>query len=109
MAVRSTQNIGFGNFMHGNGRLYAGFKAHFLHGILQRQAVDDRGQHSHMICGSPVHTIGTCGNASENIAAPHNNAGLHTQFDDGFDLPGYILQHIRVDAEFLIPHERLTA
>ena len=104
MAVGSTQNIGLGDFMHGNSGLYACLEADFFHGILQRQTVYDRCQHSHMICGSPVHTIGTCGNASKNITASDNDTGLHTKINDRFNLPGHILQHIRIDAEFLIRH-----
>ena len=94
--------------MHGNGRLHACLETDFLHGILQGQAVDYRRQHSHMIRGSPVHTIGTGGNTPENISAPDNDAGLHTQINDGFNLPGHILQHLRADAVFLIRHERLS-
>jgi hypothetical protein len=53
--------------------------AEALERVLQRQGVDHRGQHAHVIGGHPVHAgLGQTGTA-ENVAPADHHADLHTQ------------------------------
>ena len=69
MADCPAANERFGDFLHFDRRLDAGEDAPFFERILQRQRIDDRGQHPHVIAADTVHSGGADGDAADDIAA----------------------------------------
>ena len=59
-----------------------------LEGILQGQAVHDRGEHADVVAGRPVHALGRRGEAAEDVAAADDDADLDAQPMDLGDLAG---------------------
>ena len=76
-----------------------------LEGVLQRQRVDHRRQHSHVVGGRAVHASSAGRHAAEDIAAADD--------DGGFDAHGLDVGHVhgdprrdgRIDAVGLVAHQ----
>ena len=56
-------------------------------GVLQREGVDDRGQHAHVVGLRPVHADGAGGDAAEDVAAADDDGQLHAEGLDFAHLP----------------------
>ncbi len=57
MSNSLSNNKGLSHFMHGNSGLNTGHHPSFFQSILQSQAVNYRGQHTHSVGRNPIHTI----------------------------------------------------
>jgi hypothetical protein len=81
----------------------------FFQSALQGHAVDDRGQHAHVIALNPVqpHVFGL--HPAEDIAAADDHRYLDPGTHHGLDFLGILYQSIRVNAILLFAHQRLTA
>ncbi len=102
-------DVGLGDGLHLDGRLYPREHALLLQGVLQGQGVHHRGQHAHVVRRRAVHTPGARGHAAEDIAAPHHDGYLHPEIVDGRELVGDDVHRFGVDAEIAAAHEGLTA
>lgn len=75
------------------------FHAGALDRVLQRQRVDHRGQHAHVITGDAVHARFRQPFAAEDIAAADHQRHLHARVDGGLDLGGNEGGDIGINAE----------
>ena len=80
MADGAAANEGLGDLIHLNRGLHARVDPLLLERVLQRQRVDHRGQHAHVIGGDAVHVLGLLGDAAKEIAAADDDRDLHAQF-----------------------------
>ena len=94
-----------GDRAHLDGGDHAGDDALLLERVLQRQGVDDRGQHAHVVGGRAVHAPGAGGDAAEDVAAADDDGGLDAQALDFGDIVGDLRRHGRIDAEVLLAHQ----
>ena len=76
-----------------------------LERVLQRQGVDDRRQHAHVIGRGAIHALGAGGQAAEQVAAADDDAGLDAELLDFADLTGQLGGDAGIDAEGLLAHE----
>ena len=58
---------------------HAGEDILLLQRVLQRQRIDHRGQHAHVIGGDAVHLLGLLGHAAEEVSAAHHDGDLDAQ------------------------------
>ena len=65
--------------------------------ILQRQPVDDRGDHAHVVGLRLIHTATTALGAAPEVAATHNNGNVDVEFFAGVtQFARQLRQHIVV-------------
>ena len=82
--------------------------ADVLEGVLQRQAVDDGGEHAHVVGRGAVHALGAGREAAEQVAAADDHRDLDAEALDLGDVLGDLRRHGGVDAELLLAHEGFT-
>src|SRR5207237_29048 len=70
-------------------------------------AVDDRGQHAHVVARRPIHAFGAGRDAAEDIAAADDDADLDAEAANLRDICGDAGSDGGVDAERLFAHQRL--
>ena len=61
------------HLVHLDRRLHAGVYALLLERILQRERIDDRGQHPHVIGGHAVHVLGLLSHTTEKVSPAHHD------------------------------------
>ena len=71
---------------HRHRALHASVEADAFHGRLQRQRVDHRRQHPHVVGGGAVHPARAGRDAAEDVAAADDDGGLDTHFLDIADV-----------------------
>lgn len=91
-----------GHLIHFDGSLHACIDFLLLERILQRQRVDDRGQHTHVIGGNAVHVTRLVGHAAEKIAAADYDRDLHAQFVNVRQLGGDLVDASGIDTKALM-------
>ena len=101
MANRAPADKRLGHLVHLNRRLHAGVDALLFQRILQRQRIDHRGQHAHMICGNPVHLFGLLGHAAEKIASAHHDRDLNSERSNVREFSSDFVNAKRVDTKTL--------
>ena len=67
--------------------------------VLQGEAVDDGGEHAHVVGRDAVHVAGGGGHAAEEVAAADHQADLHAGARDFGDLGGQGVDLFGIDAE----------
>src|SRR5216684_1894500 len=108
MTNRAPPDEWLGHLIHLNRRLHARVYLLLFERVLQRQRVDHRGQHSHMIGGNPVHVPSLIGHAAKEVAAAYNDRKLHSQFVYVSQFGRNLMDACCVDAEALIGSESLS-
>ena len=76
-----------------------------LERVLQRQRVDHRRQHAHVIGRRAIHAARARGQAAEDVAAADDDAGLDAQLLDFGDVLGDLRRHGGIDAVGLLAHQ----
>ena len=76
-----------------------------LERVLQRQRVDHRRQHAHVVGGGAVHAARAGGDAAEDVAAADDDGGLDAHALDLGDVLGDLRRDGRVDAVGLLAHQ----
>ena len=76
-----------------------------LERVLQRQRVDDRRQHAHVVGGRAVHAAGAGRHAAEDVAAADDDGRLDAHALDFGDVLGDLRRHGRIDAVGLLAHQ----
>ena len=76
-----------------------------LERVLQRQRVDDRGEHAHVVGGRAVHALGAGREAAEQVAAADDDRRLDAEPLDLADVLRDLGGDCRVDAERLLAHQ----
>ena len=105
MADGAAPDERLGDGAHLDGGEHARHDVQLLERILQRQGVDDRRQHAHVVGGGAIHPLGAGGDAAEDVAAADDDGGLDAAALDVGDLAGDLVGDGRVDAEFLLAHQ----
>src|SRR5262249_44457899 len=109
MPYGATSDERLGNLRHGNGTLYPGGDAKFFQRVLQRQRIDYRGQHAHVIASGAFDTAFAPGKTAKDIPAADYDNNLHAQFAHFADLPRHALHRFGRDAHTRRAAERFTA
>ena len=76
---------------------------------LERQRVDDRGEHAHLVALHAVEALFGAREAAEDVAAADDDADLDARCCGGFDLLGVGLQHLGGKPVFLSALQRFAA
>ncbi|MBB3727714.1 hypothetical protein FHR33_003574 [Nonomuraea dietziae] len=97
-----------GDLLHGDGGLHAGLDAALLKEVLERQAVDHRAQHAHVVASATVETAGGQGGAAEHVPAAHHDRHLNALTDGFGDGVGHMPDHAWIDAHRLAAGESLA-
>ena len=79
--------------------------ADLLERVLQRQRVDDGGEHAHVVGRRAVHALRAGGEAAEQVAAADDDGGLDAELLDFADLLGDLGGDGGIDPEGLFAHE----
>ena len=109
MADRPPADVGLGDRGHRDGGLHPGGLAEPLEGVLQSQAVDDRGEHAHVVGLGAVHARAGAGHPPPDVAAADDDGDVDAELAaDLDDLAGELLDHLAVDAVALVAGERLA-
>jgi hypothetical protein len=77
---------GFAHLGDVDGALDPGFDALFLQGILEREGVDQRGQHAHVVAGGPLNAALAALQPAKDVAAPDDDHDLDTEIAHLLDL-----------------------
>jgi len=80
-----------------------------LERVLQRQGVDERGQHAHEVAGCAIEASLGRGQAAEDVASADHHRDLHAHLMDALDLRGDVLHHLEIDAVIAASAERFAA
>ena len=108
MPHRTAADERLGNRAHLDRRRDAGHDADVLERILQRERVDHRGQHPHVVRGRAVHAFGAGRQPAKEVAAADDDGGLDPELLDLADLFRNLRGDRRVDPERLFAHQGLT-
>ena len=76
---------------------------------LERQRVDDRGEHAHLVALHAVEALFGAREAAEDVAAADDDADLDARCCGGFDLLGVGLQRLGGKPVFLSALQRFAA
>src|ERR1035437_5257147 len=99
---------GLGDLVHLDGGHHAGENVLLLQRILQREGIDDGGQHAHVIGGDAVHEFGLLGHAAEEIAAANHDCDLDSEAMYLADFGGDLVDAGIVHTEALAGGQRFT-
>ncbi len=96
-----------GDLAHLDRRHQAGRDSALLERVLQGQSVDHGREQAHVVAGHAVDALRRRGHAPDDVAAAEDDRGLDPEGVDLLDLVGETGDHVRRDAEPLVPHQRL--
>ena len=97
-----------GDSAHLDGAGHTRGHADLLEGVLEREGIDDGGEHAHVVRRRTVHTLRAGSETAEQVAAADHDGGLHPELLNSADFPGDLRGDGRIDPECLFAHERLT-
>ena len=99
-------NVRLGDRRHRDGRLHARGLPHPFEHILERQAVDDGGEHAHVVGLGAVHARARARHPPPDVAAAHDDGHLDAELGaDLDDLRSQLLDDLAVDAVALVAGE----
>src|SRR5579885_3400304 len=98
-----------GNRWHFDTRLHPRNQANLFQSILQRQSIDNSGEHTHIVGSGTVHTKPFSVLAAPDIATTHHNGDFNAQPLHALYLAGNALHDARIDTIALLAHQRLAA
>ena len=93
---------------HGNGRHHPRRPALGFERLPERQAVQHRGEHAHIVAAHPVHAVGGGGEAAIDVAAADHEAKLDAEAGGLAHVAGDAVQHVHVDAVAVLAHQGLA-
>ena len=99
MTHRAPPDVRLRDLPHFDGGHHPGGNALLFESVLERQRIDDRRQHAHVVRRDTVHGFGGGGHAPEEIAAPHHHAYLDAGLRHLGDLAGEAAHFLRIDPE----------
>ena len=108
MAHGSPADERLGDRAHLHRRDDPGVDVDLLERVLQGEGVDDRGQHTHVVGGGPVHPPHAGRQPSEDVPAADHDGDLDAEPMDFSDLFGDLRRHAWVDSERFGAKERLS-
>ena len=108
VADGAAADIGLGDLFHFDGAEQAGVESLFFEAGLQGHAVNDGGQHTHVVAVCPLNSGFRFVHTPINVSATDHDGHLHAEFGNGFYVFGILGDHIGIEAEALIAHERFA-
>jgi hypothetical protein len=97
VAHGAAEDEGLGDLVHRDGALDAGGYPEFFEGVHDGEAVDDGGEHAHVVAGGAIDAALLALEAAEDIAAADDNANLDAEIVDIFNLTAHALKYGGVD------------
>jgi hypothetical protein len=97
-----------GDRAHLDGSEHARGHAVLLERVLQRERVDDRRQHAHVVGGRAVHAARAGRQATEDVAAADDDGGLHAERADFGDVLGDAGGDRGIHTVGLVAHQRFA-
>ena len=94
--------------MHLDGAHNAAVHAVLLEAVLQRERVDDRREHAHVVALRAVHALGCTLDATIDVAATNDHGDLDTVIVGRLDGLSNALGNGGIDAEVPLAHQRLS-
>jgi len=94
--------------LHADGGEHAGLDTDGGEGRAQREAVDDGGEHTHLVALHTVEALAGSREAAEDVAATDDDTYLHAHVVDFLNLCCIFAQTLLVDAVALLAHEALA-
>ncbi|ENN87013.1 hypothetical protein RHSP_13228 [Rhizobium freirei PRF 81] len=108
MIKRGALREALADLRHGNGREHDGFDVELAQRGCQRQRIDDGSEHSHVVAGHAVATLGGHGHTAEDIAAADHDADFDAHGAGLRDIRGNPVRDGNVDTETLTAHKRFA-
>src|SRR2546422_3519285 len=108
MMDRASPDVRFGDLRDGDGRLHPRRNAHGLELRLQRERVDDHGEHAHVMRGRLLDPVLRDGRAAHDVPAPDHHRHLYAEIVDLLDLEREVVRVLGGNAELPITQERLA-
>src|SRR5690349_9898073 len=108
VADRPAGNVRLGHLPHRDRGLDPGVHTELLEHVLQREAVDHRAEHAHVVGPGPVDAALGQFPSAEHVPAADDRRDLDPVLDHGDDLIGDALDHGRGDAQRFVAGERLA-
>ena len=109
MADGPAADVRLGHLVHLDGGHHARGDARLFERVLQRQGVDHRGQHAHVVGRDAVHVLRRRGHAAEEIAAAHHQSDLDAGLGHFGDFGRQAFHSLRIDAERAAAGQHLAA
>jgi hypothetical protein len=94
-------DVGLGDLVHLNRRHHPAKQPELFNGVLERDRVDYRGKHAHVVGGNPVHVDRLLGDSAKEVASADDDADLAAERVDGGDFCGNFMDEDSIDAEAL--------
>src|SRR5262245_36931239 len=101
-------NVGLRHRPHLDGGQHTRGHAGLLDRVLEREGVDDGGQHAHVVAGRAVHTARAGRDAAEDVPAPDDHGHLDAHADHLADLLRDTTDRLRLDPVGLPSGQRLA-
>ncbi len=105
VADRAAADERLGDRAHFDRGQHAGRDRSLLERVLEREGVDDRGQHPHVVGGRAVHPARAGGQAAEDVAAADDDRRLDAEALNFGDVFGDAVGDRGVDPVVLLAHE----
>jgi len=110
MPYRPSPNVRLGHLTNLDGAHHSDGDPSLLEGVLERQGVDDRGEHAHVVALRAVHACASTLEAAKDVPTPNDDADLHSAALNLAELLGDLLERLHLNAEAaLFATQRLTA
>ena len=109
MPHRAPPDERFRNLRHRNGALHPRGRAQFFQRILERQRIDNRRQHPHVIARGAFNAAFTAAQPAKNIAAADHHDHLHPEVAHFANLLRHALHRIGVNANARFTTQHFTA
>ena len=109
MTQSPAADIRLGNLPHFYCCLHPCYHVDALQCVLQGQTIHHGGQHTHIVGGYTVHSLGGTGCAAPDVAAAHHQGGFHAKLTNCLNLLGDIVNGCRVNAKALFASQCFAA
>ncbi len=105
---RTAADVGLGDLLDVYRRHHPGVLADLLQRVLERERIEHRRQHAHVVAGSAIHAGGGALQAPVDVAGADDNRHLDRTGADRGHLLGDPFDLRRVGAVITLPHQRLS-
>lgn len=109
VANRAATDVGLSHLLDGDGGHHARRDAALFERVLEREGVDDRGEHAHAVGLRAVHSLACALQSAKDVAAADHDSDLHAFGTDFADFSGCGRDDVAVDPKTACATKRLAA